>query len=92
MDSADYRWRAAYAAVATTNSMVFEFVSRDNIARNDIVEIMMTTIRIHTVPMAIQIATGASIRNAISAIKSALAVRLIRRPEYMYTFGSVEIL
>jgi hypothetical protein len=60
--------------------------------RKEIVEIIMITIRIDTVSMAMQITTGVSMRNVISASKSALAIRLIRRPEYMYTFGSVEIL
>lgn len=47
-------------------------------------------IRIEIVEIKLQITTGMRRRNVIKDNKNALAVCLIKEPEYMYTFASVE--
>lgn len=52
---------------------------------------MMTNIRMDVLLIPLHTTTGASIRNAIKDNSNTLAVRLIKGPEYIYMFGSVEM-
>jgi hypothetical protein len=79
-----------YVAPARTNSIVLERVNSDKIERYKIVDIMIMTIRIDMVLVMLQITTGISKRDTIKDSSITRAIRLIKRPEYRYTFGSTE--
>ena len=53
---------------------------------------MMTIIRFEKVLMTLQMITGISRRDVIKNNNKVLAVRLIKAPEYTYTFASIETL
>jgi hypothetical protein len=54
-------------------------------------ENMTTPIRTEVVLMILQMMTGIRRRSVIKNNSNALAIRLIKCPEYMYTFESFEV-
>lgn len=55
-----------------------------------IVDTMIMTIRTDVLLITLQITTGISKRDVIMDSSRTRASRLIKRPEYRYTFGSTE--
>lgn len=79
-----------YVAPARTSSIVLDLVSSDNMARYMIIDIVMITIRADVVLVTLQITTGSNRRHVTRDSNISRAIRLIKRPEYKYTFGSTD--
>jgi hypothetical protein len=84
--------RSTHVAPAKINSNVRAFVKADRMARYRAVESMIINSRAIMLVVVVQIATGSSKRKLIRNNSKTFAVRLIKRPEYIYTFSSLETL
>lgn len=79
-----------YVAPAMINSVVLDFVNQERIRRYETVDNMTMTIRIAKVLIRLHTTTGIIKRSVTKENNSALAVRRINWPRYMYTSGLME--